>query len=148
LVVEEREGELARRYRELDAAARDAVCGPETLRPDILLTFDYAYPERRSEVLIESEEFTAVCPWSGLPDFGTLRIRYVPDRLLLELKSLKYYLLGFRSVGLVQEHAAARILDDLVAALQPRSLELELAYRVRGGLVTSVRLQHPQPDAE
>ncbi len=146
--MEEREGELARRYRELDAAARDAVCGPETLRPDILLTFDYAYPERRSEVLIESEEFTAVCPWSGLPDFGTLRIRYVPDRLLLELKSLKYYLLGFRSVGLVQEHAAARILDDLVAALQPRSLELELAYRVRGGLVTSVRLQHPQPDAE
>lgn len=142
-MVDEREGELARRYRELDAAARDAVRGPETLRPDILLTFDYAYPERRSEVLIESEEFTAVCPWSGLPDFGTLRIRYVPERLLLELKSLKYYLLGFRSVGLVQEHAAARILEDLVAALEPRSLELELVYRVRGGLLTSVRLQYP-----
>lgn len=141
--MDEREGELARRYRELDAAARDAVRGPETLRPDILLTFDYAYPERRSEVLIESEEFTAVCPWSGLPDFGTLRIRYVPERLLLELKSLKYYLLGFRSVGLVQEHAAARILEDLVAALEPRSLELELVYRVRGGLLTSVRLQYP-----
>ncbi len=142
-MVGEHEGELARRYRELDAAARDAVRGPETLRPDILLTFDYAYPERRSEVLIESEEFTAVCPWSGLPDFGTLRIRYVPERLLLELKSLKYYLLGFRSVGLVQEHAAARILQDLVAALEPQSLEIELVYRVRGGLTTSVRLQTP-----
>jgi 7-cyano-7-deazaguanine reductase len=147
-MVDEREGELERRYRELDAATREAVRGPEVLRPDLLLTFDYAYPQRRSEVRIETEEFTAVCPWTGLPDFGTLRIRYVPDRRLLELKSLKYYLLGFRSVGMVQEHAAARILDDLVSALEPRSLELELAYRVRGGLLTSVRLQHPQPDAE
>ncbi len=125
-------------YAALDGKVEIDRRDETALRPDLLLTFAYEQPEREIEVLIESEEFTALCPWTGLPDFGALSVRYVPDRLCLELKSLKYYLLSFRSVGIVQEHAAARILSDLVQAVSPRRMSLTLDYRVRGGLHTSV----------
>ena len=78
------------------------------------MAFQYDYPEQDSVIDIDTEEFTALCPWTGLPDYGTLEISYVPDRSCLELKSLKYYLMSFRDVGIVQEHAANRILKDLV----------------------------------
>lgn len=90
-----------------------------------------------------TDEFTAVCPWSGLPDFGTLVIRYLPDTLLLELRSVKFYLLTFRNVGIFQEHAANRILDDLARTCAPRWMELELDYKVRGGIHTVVRVRRP-----
>ena len=94
-------------------------------------------------VEVETEEFTALCPWSGLPDFGTLAVRYVPDRECLELKSLKYYLMSYRSVGILQEHAAGRILRDLAAACRPKSMTVTLDYRVRGGLHSVVTVNHP-----
>ena len=84
-------------YEMLEEEAIDAAC---------LLAFDYKYSQQECEIVIDSDEFTAVCPWTGLPDFGTVIIRYVPFRKLLELKSFKYYLLSYRQVGIVQEHVA------------------------------------------
>jgi 7-cyano-7-deazaguanine reductase len=117
--------------------AIDAAC---------LLTFDYEYPQQECEILIDSDEFTAVCPWTGLPDFGTITIRYVPDRKLLELKSFKYYLLSYRQVGIVQEHVANRILEDLVIICQPRRLALTLDYKTRGGIHTAVDVSYRAPE--
>ena len=91
---------------------------------------------------LDTDEFTAVCPWTGLPDYGTLYVFYVPDRSCIELKSLKYYLLSFRDVGIVQEHAANRVLKDLVALCQPRRMKVTLDYKVRGGIHTSVTVEY------
>ncbi len=108
-----------------------------------LLAFEYEYHEQPAEVTIDSDEFTAVCPWTGLPDLGTVTISYVPDRLCIELKSLKYYLLSYRDVGIVQEHAASRIIRDLVAASNPRKMTVTLDYKVRGGIHTTVTVKYP-----
>ncbi|HUT99927.1 MAG TPA: preQ(1) synthase [Myxococcota bacterium] len=135
--------DLNERYAALDGKVAITRQDESALRPDVLLAFDYEHPDREIEVLIESQEFTALCPWTGLPDFGMLSVRYTPDRLCLELKSLKYYLLSFRSVGIVQEHAAARILTDLARVVSPRRMAVTLDYRVRGGLHTSVSAQYP-----
>lgn len=117
---------------------------PEVVvRPDLLETFPYEYPGSPATVSIATEEFTAVCPWSGLPDFGTLTIRYLPRESVLELRSLKYYLLTYRQAGIYQEHAANRILRDLVRACAPEWMELELDYRIRGGMHTVVRARWP-----
>ena len=104
-----------------------------------------AFPNqyRGYEVRIEHPEFTCVCPKTGLPDFGCIVIEYVPDGLCLELKSLKYYLTSFRSVGIYQEHAANRVLEDLVAACRPRRMEVALDYRLRGGIHTLVTVRYP-----
>lgn len=115
-----------------------AFVGLEALSPEVLETFPYEYPERAAEVLIETDEWSCVCPFSGLPDFGTLRIRYQPGESCIELKSLKYYLTSFRNVGVYQEHAANRVLEDLVACCRPRWMEVVLDYRLRGGLHTVV----------
>lgn len=113
--------------------------------PSCLLAFDYDYPGQEEEVVIDTDEFTAVCPWTGLPDSGTLTVTYVPDRLCIELKSLKYYLLSWRNVGIVQEHAANRILNDLVACCQPVRMTVTLDYKPRGGLHTSVTARYEKP---
>jgi len=100
----------------------------------VLETIPFDYPGSGTEVVYETEEFTAVCPWTGLPDFGRLTIRYVPRDSLVELKSLKYYLTSFRNVGILQEHAVNRVLNDLVALLKPVSMTVEAEYRERGGI--------------
>ena len=123
------------------------VQGEEAIDASCLLAFEYEYPEQESEVAIDSDEFTAVCPWTGLPDFGTLTIRYVPHTKLLELKSLKYYLLSYRQVGIVQEHAANRILQDLTAACAPRRMTISLDYKTRGGIHTAVDVAYRAPEA-
>lgn len=110
--------------------------GVEAIAPSLLETFPYEYPGRRIEIEILTDEFTAVCPYSGLPDFGTLTIRYVPDRDCLELRSLKYYLLSYRNVGIFYEHLVVRLLDDLIAAGKPLEMTIEADYKVRGGLRT------------
>ena len=114
------------------------IKGEEAIDPGCLLAFEYEYPEQRAEIAIDTDEFTTVCPWTGLPDFGDLTLRYMPHRLCLELKSLKFYLLSYREVGIVQEHAANRILQDLVAACSPVRMSLTLDYKTRGGIHTSV----------
>ncbi|MBI4236001.1 MAG: NADPH-dependent 7-cyano-7-deazaguanine reductase QueF, partial [Chloroflexi bacterium] len=108
--------------------------GTEALASEALLAFDYEFPDQPQEITIDTDEFTAVCPWTGLPDQGALTITYVPSDRCVELKSLKYYLLSYRDVGIVQEHVAARILRDLTGLLQPRRLRIHLDYNVRGGL--------------
>jgi 7-cyano-7-deazaguanine reductase len=121
--------------------------GVERIAPALLETFPYEYAGKEAEVVISTDEWTCVCPFSGLPDFGTLTVRYVPDRLCLELKSLKYYLTTYRSVGIYQEHAANRVLEDLLAACHPRRMEVALDYRLRGGIHTVVTVRRPQPQA-
>jgi 7-cyano-7-deazaguanine reductase len=122
------------------------VCDPATVRADLLETFRYEYPGSPATVEISTDEFTAVCPWSGLPDFGTLTVRYLPRERVLELRSLKYYLLSYRNVGIYQEHAANRILEDLVRVCVPAWMEVELDYRIRGGIHTLVRAPWPRPE--
>ncbi len=117
--------------------------GPERVTPGVLEVFPYEYPGREAEVEIVTDEWNCVCPFSGLPDFGTLTIRYVPTEVCIELKSLKYYLTSYRTVGIYQEHAANRILEDLVAACRPRRMEVVLDYRLRGGLHTVVTVRYP-----
>ncbi len=94
---------------------------------------------------MDTDEFTAVCPWTGLPDYGTLYIAYVPSHSCIELKSLKYYLLSYRDVGIVQEHAVNRILKDLVALCRPHSMKVSLDYKIRGGIHTSVSVAYQAP---
>jgi 7-cyano-7-deazaguanine reductase len=121
--------------------------GPEVVTPEVLETFLYEYPAREALVEIETDEWSCVCPFSGLPDYGTLAVRYLPSDVCIELKSLKYYLTGFRNVGIYQEHAVNRVLEDLVACCRPRWMEVELDYRLRGGLHTVVTVAHGEsPD--
>jgi 7-cyano-7-deazaguanine reductase len=116
--------------------------GVESLTPDVLETFAYGHGDAAGLVEISTDEFTCVCPFSGLPDFGTVTIRYRPREVCIELKSLKYYLQSYRSVGIYQEHATHRILDDLVACCQPSWMEVVLDYRLRGGIHTVVTAEH------
>lgn len=122
---------------------RFAIAGYEAIDAAVLETFPHEYPGRDVAVDIETDEFTAVCPWSGLPDFGTVKIRYLPGDKILELRSLKYYLLSYRNVGIYQEHAVTRMLDDLVALVQPKWMEISLDYKVRGGIHTVCRVRYP-----
>ena len=103
-----------------------------------LETFPNPRPERDYDILISCPEFTSVCPMTGLPDFGEIRITYVPDALCVELKSLKYYLVGFRNRGIFYEAATNQILDDLVALLKPRRMTVVGDFSVRGGIATLV----------
>jgi len=134
---------LAQKYRALDGKLTLAIEGENAIRPDLVITFPHRRPSGGAEVSIATDEFCAVCPWTGLPDHGTLTVTYVPRARLLELKSLKYYLLSFRQVGIVQEHAAERILADLVRAARPARMTVTLEYHVRGGLCTTVTISHP-----
>ena len=133
--------ELQQQYESLDR--RDLVRDEAAIAAECLLAFRYEYPEQDTQVEVDTDEFTAVCPWTGLPDNGTLAISYIPGESCIELKSLKYYLLSYRDVGIVQEHAANRILLDLVALCHPRSMKITLDYKVRGGLHTAVTVEYP-----
>jgi len=128
-----------------DHRLRSDIQGPDMVRADLLETFAYEYHGSPAVVSITTDEFTAVCPWSGLPDFGTVGLEYLPRERVLELRSFKYYLLSYRNVGIYQEHAANRILADLVQACAPQWMELSLDYRVRGGMHTVVRVRWPGP---
>jgi 7-cyano-7-deazaguanine reductase len=119
-----------------------AFTGPEAIDAAVLETFPYAGPEQ--EIVTETREFSAVCPYSGLPDFATLIIRYVPSDRCVELKSLKYYVISFRMVGIFQEHATARIADDLFRLLAPRRLVVTTVYNVRGGFETTCTVTLPK----
>lgn len=112
------------------------VQGYEAIDAAVLETFPFEYTGKDTVVDIATDEFTAVCPWSGLPDFGTVAIRYLPKAKILELRSLKFYLLSFRNVGIYQEHAVNRILEDLVRAVEPQWMEITLDYKIRGGIHT------------
>ncbi len=118
------------------ASKRFDIQQEEAIDVAVLEAIPFDYPDSATEVVYETDEFTAVCPWTGLPDFARLLIRYVPQHSLVELKSLKYYLTSYRNVGILQEHAINRILQDLVRLLQPVSMAVEAEYRERGGIKT------------
>lgn len=113
--------------------------------PSALETFPNPRPEREFEIAIDCPEFTSMCPKTGLPDFGTIRIRYVPDATCVELKSLKYYLLDFRNRGIFYESATNQILDDLVAACAPRRMTVIGDFSARGGITTTVTASYQKP---
>ena len=104
----------------------------------VLETFPNPSPGRDYEIEIRCPEFTSVCPKTGLPDFGEITIRYVPGDLCIELKALKYYMIGFRNKGIFYEAATNQILDDLVAASGPRRMTVVGDFSVRGGITTTV----------
>ena len=103
-------------------------------------TFPNPRPERNYEIVTVCPEFTSVCPKTGQPDFGTLTLTYVPDETCLELKALKYYLQAYRTKGIFYEAVTNQILDDFVAACNPRSMELVGSFTARGGISTSVKV--------
>jgi 7-cyano-7-deazaguanine reductase len=111
-----------------------------------LETFDNPQPERDYVIAIRVPEFTCLCPKTGQPDFATLLLEYIPDRLCVELKALKLYLWSFREEGAFHEAVTNRILDDLVAATTPRFMRLTADFNVRGGIYTSVVAEHRAPD--
>lgn len=111
---------------------------------DILETIPYEYIGKDIEIIIPTTEFTSVCPWSGLPDFADIKIIYIPNEDLIEMKSLKYYLTSYRNVGIYQEHATNRILEDLVAACNPKWMKIEALWNERGGLGTAVTAEFPR----
>lgn len=110
--------------------------GYEAIRPELLETFDYEYRGKDTEVIIETDEFTSVCPWSGLPDFATIRVEYVPVQKIIELRSFKYYLYTYRQVGIFQEHLTQRLLRDLVECCSPKRMTVVTDYNIRGGIHT------------
>ncbi|MBU1181106.1 MAG: preQ(1) synthase [Pseudomonadota bacterium] len=112
---------------------------PDTVKSTVLEPMDYKYRQKRDiDIEIEQPEFTSVCPMTGLPDFGCIIISYTPDKKIIELKSLKYYLLQYRNVGIFYEHVVNRILDDLSAVLKPKRMEITGEFTARGGLTTRV----------
>ena len=124
------------------AARRFDIQGEEAIDTDVLESIPFDYPESATVVTYETDEFNSVCPWTGLPDFAQLAIKYVPEHRLVELKSLKYYLTSYRNVGILQEHAINRILNDLVKLLDPVSMVVEADFKERGGIKTRAEAQY------
>jgi len=116
---------------------------PDTIDSGVLQVLDYAYRTQRDiEIKIDQPEFTSLCPISGLPDFGSIMIRYEPNDKIVELKSLKYYLLQYRSVGIFYEHVVNRILEDLVSFVRPKFMEVVGTFTPRGGITTTARVEY------
>ncbi|HMQ11750.1 MAG TPA: preQ(1) synthase [Oligoflexia bacterium] len=111
---------------------------PDTVDNSILETFPYSGPKQR--VQYSTNEFTAVCPFSGLPDIGSVTIDYMPGNKCVELKSLKYYLLSYRDVGIYQEHVTAKLYEDISKVLQAQEMTLTVVYQTRGGIDTVCKI--------
>ncbi|NMA92899.1 MAG: NADPH-dependent 7-cyano-7-deazaguanine reductase QueF [Firmicutes bacterium] len=121
------------------------VLDPGNIDRKVLETVPFLYSGRKTEVEIIFPEFTSVCPWTGLPDFGELTIRYIPGDRCVELKSLKYYLNSFRQIGIIQEDVVNWILDDLVELIAPVSMTVIGNFNPRGGMKTIATAVYPDP---
>jgi 7-cyano-7-deazaguanine reductase len=120
-----------------------SLLGHTRNRPSKTLeTFPNRHPNRRYVVTLETDEFTCLCPATGQPDFGAITIRYIPDKKIVESKSLKLYLWSYRNEGIFQEHLVNTICDDLVKALAPHWLEVTGAFKARGGITLTVVATH------
>jgi 7-cyano-7-deazaguanine reductase len=118
---------------------------PASSQTGALETFANPKPARDYLIKFECPEFTCLCPKTGQPDFATIRVEYVPDRLCVELKAWKLYLWSFRDEGAFHEAVTNRILDDLVAATAPRRMRVEGAFNVRGGITTTIVASYEKP---
>jgi len=112
------------------------------MKREILEVFDNTFPQRDYTIEIVNPEFTSVCQKTGLPDFGTITISYIPDKVCIELKSLKYYFLDFRNAGIFYENITNRILDDLVAVSLPREMTVRSEWNARGGITETVTVRY------
>jgi 7-cyano-7-deazaguanine reductase len=128
----------------LSPAPRAVTVDRSSMSTSTIETFPNPRPEREFEIAIDCPEFTSMCPKTGLPDFGVIRIRYVPDTRCIELKSLKYYLLEFRNKGIFYESVTNQILDDLVGACEPRRMTVIGDFTARGGITTKVTAEYRQ----
>ncbi len=117
-----------------------------TLPSKQLETFENARPERDYTIRIDTPEFTCLCPKTGQPDFAEIKLEYVPDQLCVELKSYKLYIWSYRDEGAFHEKVTNQILDDLVAACNPRFMRVTGVFNVRGGVYTSVVVEHRKVD--
>lgn len=119
------------------------VESPDVIQTSLLEPIEYAYKSKRSiDIQIKQPEYTSVCPMTGLPDNGCITIDYRPDALLVELKSLKYYLLQYRNVGMFYEHVVNKILEDLVEVLSPLSMKVTGGFTPRGGIISVARAEY------
>lgn len=105
-------------------------------------TFVNPNPKRNYEIIMQCPEFTCLCPMTGQPDFADFEIRYIPSKLCVELKSLKFYLWGFRDEGAFHEAVTNKILDDLVKAIKPKWMKIEGKFNIRGGITTTIVAEH------
>ena len=117
-------------------------------REKLLEVFENQYPERDYWIEHSAPEFTSVCPKTGLPDFGTIIIEYVPDKFCVELKSLKYYLNSYRDEGAFYESVVNKILDDLVAVAEPRYMRVVGEFNTRGGISSIIEAEHENYEDE
>ncbi len=116
---------------------------PDTVKIDLLTTIDYKYNKIRDiNIAIQQPEFTSVCPMTGLPDFGCITIRYIPNNKIVELKSLKFYMLQYRNIGIFYEHVVNNILNDLTEVLDPKWMEVTGNFTARGGITTKVAVEY------
>jgi 7-cyano-7-deazaguanine reductase len=110
---------------------------------ELLVAIPNPYPKREYEEEVVTSEFTTLCPLNpGQPDFATLSIKYVPDKKVLELKSLKFYLTSYRTVEIFFEEATNRVLDDLVSIIKPKRMEIAAEWNIRGGMGTIIRANY------
>jgi 7-cyano-7-deazaguanine reductase len=122
---------------------------PNTVKAHVLECIDYEFKSRRDiDITIKQPEYTSLCPISGLPDMGCITIKYRPGAKLVELKSLKYYLLQYRNVGIFYESLVNRILNDLVAVLKPKFMDVTGDFTARGGITTTVSAVFQEEDNE
>ncbi len=118
---------------------------PDIIKTDLLEAMEYVYRSTRDiRITIEQPEYTSVCPMTGLPDMGCITIEYVPAETIIELKSLKYYLLQYRNVGIFYENIVNRILDDLVRVLMPKKMTVTGDFTPRGGIRTTVTADYEE----
>jgi 7-cyano-7-deazaguanine reductase len=133
--------------KKIKTALKKQIKSPDIIRVDVLEVVDYEYSKKRdAEIRIENEEFTSICPRTGLPDFGKLEIRYIPNKLIIELKSLKFYLLQYRNIGIFYEHVINKILEDLIPLVKPKWMIVTGSFNIRGGIKTSVKAEY-RPDS-
>jgi 7-cyano-7-deazaguanine reductase len=119
-----------------------------TIATDMLEPIGYDYAGRQDiEIVIRQPEFTSVCPMTGLPDFGCITVTYTPAEKIIELKSLKFYFLQYRNMGIFYEHLVNRILEDLVQVLAPKQMEVTGDFTARGGISTRVTAVYVRTDA-
>lgn len=121
---------------------------PGEIDATILQTFDYEYPESPIAIEHKTQEFTCLCPYSGLPDFANLTIKYIPLKKCIELKSLKYYLYAFRQIKIFNEHVINKILKDLVKILKPRQMEIIAEFTSRGGISNKLTANYKKRKTE
>ncbi len=138
---------MAKNLDKLTLLGHQRIQCPETAAEAKLETFENEYGDRDYWISFDCPEFTSLCPKTKQPDFGVIKIRYVPHQKCIEGKSLKLYLFSYRNIGIFNEESVNRILDDLVETCQPREMQVVGEFNTRGGIRITVEARYPRPVA-